>query len=275
MVQILSDSELGHYRDEGYLIPEFRLSELTLSDLREAVDLVVAKAGDTRPEYLINPHMVPWPDSQNPFLEAAREPRILDMVEQVLGPDLVLWICRILCKPALDGQEVPWHQDGAYWPIRPLSTCSIWIAIDPSTRENGCMRVIPRSHLSDTLYQHQTAERANLVLHREVSGDQFDESMAVDLELAPGQMSLHDVRMIHGSASNQSENRRAGLIFRYMPASSFFDRSLARSGDTKPKFDITEQPLFLMRGTDRSGRNNFTYGHQDWQAHMARTMCVA
>ena len=170
----------------------------------------------------------------NPFMAAARHPAVLDMMEQIIGPDIVLWISRILCKPPVKGREVPWHQDGEYWPMRPLATCSVWIAIDPVSTANGCMRFIPDSHKRKELYRHHVSDRKNLVLNLELDRDQFDESKAVNVELEPGQMSLHDVRMIHGSLANTSGQRRAALIMRYMPATSHYDRSLSRNAGTTP-----------------------------------------
>ena len=196
-------------------------------------------------------------------MEAARHPALLDMLEQIVGPDLILWITRILCKPAVKGREVPWHQDGEYWLMRPLATCSAWIAIDPVSTANGCMRFIPGSHLRQELYRHHQANRDNLVLNLELDQDQFDESDAVNVELEPGQISLHDVRLIHGSLANDSGQRRAALIMRYMPATSHYDRTLGRRRDNSP-FNIVDQPLWLMRGVDRTGRNDFQHGHEQW-----------
>jgi ectoine hydroxylase-related dioxygenase (phytanoyl-CoA dioxygenase family) len=158
---------------------------------------------------------------------------------------------------------VPWHQDGEYWLMRPLATCSAWIAIDPVTTANGCMRFIPGSHRREELYRHHQARREGLVLNLALDQDQFDEREAVNVELEPGQISLHDVRLIHGSLANTSGQRRAALIMRYMPATSHYDRSLGRRRDDSP-FNIVDQPLWLMRGVDRSGRNDFEHGHQQW-----------
>jgi ectoine hydroxylase-related dioxygenase (phytanoyl-CoA dioxygenase family) len=207
-------------------------------------------------------------------MEAARHPSILDLLEQILGPDLVLWITRVLCKPAAKGREVPWHQDGEYWLMRPLATCSVWIALDRVSVANGCMRVIPGSHLRKELYRHHVTDRENLVLNLELDRDQFDESTAVNIELEPGQMSLHDVRLIHGSLANTSGERRAALIMRYMPATSYYDRSqVAKRRDNSP-FNIFDQPLWLMRGVDRTGKNDFVRGHQLWRERYAAGLPV-
>jgi hypothetical protein len=120
------------------------------------------------------------------------------------------------------------------------------------------------------MYRHHVTDRDNLVLNLELDQDQFDEAKAVNVELEPGQMSLHDVRLIHGSAANTSGRRRAALIMRYMPATSHYDRSLVtRRRDNSP-FNIFHQPLWLMRGADRSGKNDFVHGHAQWQERYAK-----
>jgi hypothetical protein len=263
----LDDDEIRHYRERGYVIPAYRLPETLVDELRNACDRLIAADPDTRPEHLMNPHLVRWPGARNPFMQVAGYAAILDMIEQLIGPDLILWITRILCKPAGDGHEVPWHQDGQYWPIRPLGTCSAWIALDRVDRDNGCMRFIPGSHRRDELYRHRVSTRKNLVLDQEVVPEEFDEGLAVDVVLEPGQMSFHDVRMIHGSLANPSNRRRAGLILRYFPATSHFDRAIPNAPNAQA-FAVTDQPLILMRGVDRSGKNDFRHGHANWAARL-------
>src|SRR5215510_13585562 len=271
MTTMLDEKELRHYREEGYVIPRYRVPPDLVQRLRAGVDRVLATYTDVAQEDLANPHMIPPTEGPrvNPFMEAARHPQLLDMVEQVLGPDLVLWITRILCKPAATGREVPWHQDGEYWPMRPLATCSVWIALDPVSTANGCMRFIPGSHRQRELYRHHQTDRANLVLNLELDQDQFDEARAVNVELEPGQMSLHDVRLIHGSLANTSGQRRAALIMRYMPATSHYDRSQVKQTGSSP-FNLFHQPLWLMRGVDRSGKNDFVHGHAQWEERYAK-----
>jgi ectoine hydroxylase-related dioxygenase (phytanoyl-CoA dioxygenase family) len=271
MHAVLSDAELEHYRERGYVIPRYRLPAALLQRLREGVDRLLATYTDVAQEDLANPHMLPpteGPDA-NPFMAAARDPRVLDMVAQILGPDVILWITRILCKPPVNGREVPWHQDGEYWPMRPLATCSAWIAIDPVSTANGCMRFIPGSHKRQELYRHHVSDRENLVLNLELDQDQFDQASAVNVELEPGQMSLHDVRLIHGSLANTSGQRRAALIMRYMPATSHYDRSRVRQRKDNSPFNIFDQPLWLVRGVDRTGRNDLVHGHALWRERYA------
>lgn len=273
----LSTAEIEQFREEGYVIPKYRLPDEVLARLRGALDGLLATYVDVAPEDLANPHMLPnGPDNAvNPFMLAARQPEILDMLEQVLGPDLILWITRILCKPAAKGREVPWHQDGEYWPMRPLATCSVWIALDPVSTANGCMRFIPKSHKQTQLYRHHVSERDNLVLNLELDQDQFDEATAVNVELEPGQMSLHDVRLIHGSLANTSGQRRAALIMRYMPATSHYDRALVQQRGKPSPFNIANQPLWLMRGVDQTGKNDFAHGHAQWRERYAKGLLPA
>ena len=157
--------------------------------------------------------------------------------------------------------EVFWHQDAHYWPISPLATCTVWIAIDDSVVENGCLRVIPGSHQKKELYTH-LKEDGDVVLDQRLQSKYFDESTAVDVELKAGQMSLHDVYMIHGSNPNYSARRRAGIAIRYMPGSSFLERRRPEGiSNTGPRVDFSTRPLWLVRGQDLTGKNDFTIGH--------------
>jgi ectoine hydroxylase-related dioxygenase (phytanoyl-CoA dioxygenase family) len=262
----LAPEEREAYRTQGYVVPRYRLPEARVDALRDVLDRLIRDNPTIRPERLVSAHI----EGRNSegvrgsraFLDLARDEAILDLVADAIGPDIILWGCQIFCKPGGDGMEVPWHQDGQYWPIRPLATCTAWIALDPSTRENGCLRVIPGSHRGRVLHPHLTEDRTDVVLTQRAADGSFDEATAVDIELAPGQMSLHDVYMIHGSAPNRSPRRRAGVAIRYMPATSHFDRDLIpptdRSGYT---VYFARRPLWLLRGRDVSGRNDFTIGH--------------
>jgi ectoine hydroxylase-related dioxygenase (phytanoyl-CoA dioxygenase family) len=137
------------------------------------------------------------------------------------------------------------------------------VALEPSTVENGCLRVIPRSHAQRTLHPHLHEDRRDVALNQRLAGGTFDERDAVDIELEPGQMSLHDVYMIHGAAPNRSGRRRTGVALRYMPATSVFERDLRPvDGKTGVPVDFARRPLWLVRGVDRSGRNDLSVGHR-------------
>ncbi len=138
----------------------------------------------------------------------------------------------------------------------------MWVALDPSTRANGCLRVIPGSHAAQQLHEHLHEDRSDLTLNQRLAAGSFDEAQAVDIELQPGQMSLHDVYMIHGAAANASPQRRTGVALRYMPATSLFDRRLKPvDGKTGVPVNFAHRPLWLVRGQDRAG-NDFVTGHR-------------
>jgi ectoine hydroxylase-related dioxygenase (phytanoyl-CoA dioxygenase family) len=184
------------------------------------------------------------------------------MVAQLIGDGVILWGCHFFCKPGGDGYETPWHQDGHYWPIRPLATCTVWIALDRSDHENGCLKLIPGSHRDHELLDHLHEDRDDLVLSQRMATGTFDEADAVALELEPGQMSLHDVYMIHGADANRSDRRRAGVALRYMPATSVFERDLnPAEGKSGIPVSFATRPLWLVKGVDRTGRNDFEVGH--------------
>ena len=180
------------------------------------------------------------------------------MVEQVLGSNFALWNSSFFAKPAHNGRATPWHQDGEYWPIRPVATCTVWIAIDDANSTNGCLKLIPGSHKKNELLVHETNPDPNLTLNQEVLSSEFDESRSVELVLKAGQMSLHDVRMVHGSDANTSPHPRRGMTLRYMPLTSVFDRELALIQSEDMGFKAhQDRTLFLMRGTDQTGKNDF------------------
>lgn len=263
---MLSNSEVEHYLEHGFVVPCFRLPAERVERLRLALDRVIAANPEKRPEQLVSVHIT-GNNSEGvvgdvEFMDVCRDPDILDAVEQLIGPDIVLWGCQAFCKPPGDGMEVPWHQDGNYWPIRPLATCTLWIAIDESHVDNGCLRVIPGSHRTRQLTEHQKEDRTDLVLNQRVVDGEFDETTAVDVELEAGQMSFHDVYMIHGSNPNRSTRRRTGLAIRYMPATSVFVRD-SNSNGTGAGYAVyfSNRPIWLLRGEDRTGENDFKIGH--------------
>jgi ectoine hydroxylase-related dioxygenase (phytanoyl-CoA dioxygenase family) len=249
---MLTPDQIEQYQAEGYVIPDFRLEPEVIEDLKA----MHARLIERHPEFHdYCPAVLAFDPG---FLEIARRPEILDMIEQLIGPDIALWNSSFFAKPALHGSTTPWHQDGEYWPIRPLATCSAWIAIDDSTVDNGCLRFIPGSHRRASLLEHQFNGADGLSLPMELGPEQFDGSTAVDIVLEAGQMSLHDVYLIHGSEPNRSPNPRRGMTLRYMPTASVYRRELANPASlSKGRLSMAERTLYLMRGSDASGENDF------------------
>lgn len=263
----LSPAEINKYHKDGYVVPAFRLSDARVTALRETLERLLRDNPGVRPEKLVSAHIEGQNDEgvrgSKDFLALAQDPAIVNMVSQVIGEDIILWGCHVFCKPPGDGYETPWHQDGHYWPIRPLATCTVWVALDESVVENGCLRVIPGSHQGKILHAHLHEDREDLTLTQRMADGTFDESLALDLELQPGQMSMHDVFMIHGAAANRSARRRTGVALRYMPGSSCLERGQhSLNGRTGVGVNWATRPLWLLRGQDRTGRNDFNVGHR-------------
>jgi ectoine hydroxylase-related dioxygenase (phytanoyl-CoA dioxygenase family) len=262
----LQADEIAHYRSEGWVIPRYRLPQARIALMAAALETLLRDNPGVRPEKLVSAHVEgdngEGVRGSRAFLDLARDPEIVELVSGVIGEDVILWGCHVFCKPAAEGYETPWHQDGHYWPIRPLANCTVWVALEDSTVENGCLRVIPRSHTGERLHPHLHEDRTDLTLNQRMAAGSFDEASAVDLELQAGQMSLHDVYMIHGAKANTSGRRRTGAALRYMPATSVFERDLRPAdGQTGVPVNFAQRPLWLLKGVDRSGRNDFTVGH--------------
>ena len=264
---ILSEKEISDYRLNGYVVPSFTLPADMVNALQTTLQQLIDANPGVRPEKLVSAHIEGKNDDgvvgKRDFLELAMYPPLVDMVSQVIGNDVALWGCQVFCKPPEEGYETPWHQDGQYWPIRPLATCTVWVALEPSLVSNGCLRIIPGSHTNKILHPHLHEDKAELVLNQAVDTDCFNPSDAVDLELQPGQMSLHDVYMIHGAKANTSNIRRTGVAIRYMPTTSHFDRDLRPAkGTSGLNLNFATRPLWLLKGQDVSGRNDFQVGHR-------------
>ena len=260
--RLLSDDEVEAYRRDGQLTPRHRLAADLMERVSLGVERLIAQNPDVRPEQLVGAHIGQSADSGvrgvEDLLACDAHPDILDMVEQILGPDLIMWGSQVFSKPAGDGLAIPWHQDGQYWPIRPLATVTVWIAIDPARVDNGCMRVIPGTHRQG-LMAHESTDDPGLALNQGLS-EPIDEARAVDVELEPGQVSLHDAMIVHGSNANRSGRRRCGYAIRYMPATSLFDRRVPPTRIARNQvLDFSQRPIWLMRGRDRAG-NDFTVG---------------
>ena len=194
------------------------------------------------------------------FLDVATHPELLDVVEQLVGPDLILWNALMFYKRAENGPMVPWHRDGFGYPIEPIATTSIWIAVTESTTDNGCLRFIPGSHLTSDPGVHDSTPKDGEMFSGSLDPESFDESTAVDVVLEPGQFVIFDVYTIHGSRTNNGTQPRAGDSCRYMPGTSVYHHGKAEVRD-QPGYGHESRALMLVRGQDRTGSNDFERGH--------------
>ena len=263
---LLSGKEILSYQRDGFVIPKYRLNTKDLEKLKDAtLDLI-----DTYPhiptEGLVSPHILyagsNRSDIHSTFLEICKLTPLLDIVDQLIGPDIIVWGSRIFSKAPQTGRATPWHQDGEYWPIRPLATVTVWISIDESNEENGCLKILSGSNRTQTLLPHQSLTGKGAALDKEIKPEFIKNEDIVSVPLEPGQMVIFDVFTAHGASPNFSEQRRAGFAIRYMPVTSLFDRNMnVGSGQDDVQTDLGQRALFLVRGEDKTGNNNFKIGH--------------
>lgn len=242
---MLSAGQVEQYHEDGYVVADYRLSAQVIAAIKADHQHLITR----HPQFSDYCGALLLYDLG--FLNYARDPHILDMVEQLIGPDFALWNSSLFAKPARIGTRTPWHQDGEYWPIRPLATCSAWIALDDATPDNGCLRFLPGTHKQQELAEHHFNDADDIALPLELDPAHVNEDDAVDLVLEAGQISFHDVYLMHGSDANTSDDPRRGMTLRYMPTTSVYRRDLGKS----PVDD--KRSLFLMRGVDLSGENDF------------------
>jgi ectoine hydroxylase-related dioxygenase (phytanoyl-CoA dioxygenase family) len=253
---MLTESQINEYKQNGFVIPDFVMPENILLKIEERHNKLLK----THPEFKnYCPAVLSYDEG---FLDFCKNEIILNFVEQLIGPNFALWNSSFFAKPAIDGHATPWHQDGQYWPIRPLATCTVWLAIDDATIENGCLRFIKGSHIDQKLKAHNINNDKNLTLNQELVKEEYDEKKAVNLILKRGQISLHDVYLVHGSEANNSPKARRAITMRFMPTSSLFDHKLARDNQLFSKLNVnkySDRKVFHARGIDISGKNNLTY----------------
>ena len=170
--------------------------------------------------------------------QIARKPAILDAVEALIGPDILVFTSTVWAKAAGDRRFVSWHQDSAYFGLDPHGEVTAWVALTDSRRDNGCLRVMPRSHLAAD-YSHDETRDANNLLIRGQAIRGLDESIAVDVELQAGEFSLHAERTVHGSLANDSARPRVGYAIFYIPP--------------HVRSTLGRRSALLVRGTDRHG----------------------
>jgi len=169
-----------------------------------------------------------------------RTPRILDVVESILGPDIMVWGSTFFVKEPHSESYVSWHQDLRYWGFDSDAQVSAWVALSPVTRENGCMRLVPGSHKGELVDHNDTFDESNLLTRGQEAAIPIDEQAVVHVELAPGQASFHHGRLLHASAPNRPDERRIGLAINYIAPH-------VRQVVAKTDFAM------LVRGKDRFG----------------------
>ncbi|HEX8496878.1 MAG TPA: phytanoyl-CoA dioxygenase family protein [Actinomycetales bacterium] len=205
---------LQHFEDEGYVIFRDVLDSGLIAEAGEHVAWLQERYPDRTGEELS--HELVAKDAF--WVRLVSDPRLLDIAELFVGPDISLFASHYIAKAPFSGKAVLWHQDGAFWPLEPMKVVTLWLAVDDSTPENGCLRVVPGSHRNALLDMRDRPD-VESVLGAEIEVD-VDEADAADMVMTKGSVEVHHPNIIHGSNANTSPNRRAGLTIRYIPTST-------------------------------------------------------
>ncbi len=240
MSKALTNDQIKSYRENGFVFPlgpafnDSQMEEIR-SGLEELIKLL--EPGESTKE------IREWHEAGRFLYDICMNDVFLDHVEDLIGPDFYLWASNFFIKDPGKGDTVAWHQDAYYWPMDPVESATVWLAVDDVDESNGAMLFIPGSHKTGFI-EHERLGDGDSVLGLGIPTDKLERSKAVSVNLSAGEFSIHDDKLIHGSPRNSSSRRRAGLTIRYSP--------------TRVKNDMKINPHFrtyLCRGDDCYGHN--------------------
>jgi len=245
MSKLLPRESVEQYRRDGFFFPIRVLSPAEARQYRARLEAVEREqGGPLRGELRHKSHLIfTWLDT------LVRHPAILDAVEELIGPDILCWSSSFFIKEARDSAFVSWHQDATYWGLSEPDVVTAWVAFSESSLESGAMRMVPGTHRKQVAHRDTFAPDNLLSRGQEIMVD-VDEAKAVDIVLHPGEMSLHHVRMFHGSPPNRSDDRRIGYAIRYIPtrirqmAGQRDSASLVQGVDRYGHFDPEQPPAY-------------------------------
>jgi chlorinating enzyme len=267
MPKTLTPEEAGKYNEDGFHFPVRVMSEDEARTYRAKLEAFEADQGGyltgrkRQKLYLV----LTWMN------DLVRHPRILDAVEDILGPDILCWQAGFFIKEPHSKGFVSWHQDSTYWGLSKPDVTTAWLALSPATLESGAMQVAAGTHSGDQLAHEDTFDPNNLLTRGQKLSTDFDRSRQIDMVLQPGEMSLHHVRLAHASQPNVTDDRRIGLAIRYVaphvrqitgvPDSAM----LVRGEDRHHNFEDPDAVALHDRVT--SAREGFIYKDTDKGAH--------
>jgi len=243
MSRILTAAQVDAYRRDGYHFPVRVFSPDDARELRGCLERYERAAGaPLQGKWRVKSHLLfTWAD------RIVHHPAVLDAVEDLVGPNILCWTTNFFIKEAASPGFVSWHQDAAYWGLEPEEVVTAWVALSPSNAESGCMKVLPGSHFDSHIPHRDTFAANNLLTRGQEIAVDVDEARAVSMPLEPGEMSLHHIRLVHGSAPNHSADRRIGLAIRYLPTHVRQTKNrdsamLVRGVDEFRHFDLEPRP---------------------------------
>ncbi|MEM9332561.1 MAG: phytanoyl-CoA dioxygenase family protein [Pseudomonadota bacterium] len=219
----LAKDQVKKYLDDGFLFPLRAMDAATSRAYREQLEQLekhYVSAGpkrDLNQYFRVNAHIV-----MPMAVELARNPIILDAIESIIGPDILIWGVEFFIKEAKSDKIVSWHQDMTYWGLGEDVSgdtehlASAWVALSPATLASGCMKFVAGSHKNEIQPHNDTFGEDNLLSRGQELAVEVDPADEVPIELQPGEFSIHHGRMFHYSGPNLSNDRRIGCVIRYV-----------------------------------------------------------
>jgi ectoine hydroxylase-related dioxygenase (phytanoyl-CoA dioxygenase family) len=243
MPKILTQQQIDTYWRDGCVFPIRVMSSDEAAEVRDRLEAFEKESGGPlQGDLRHKSHLLfSW------LGDLVRRDRIVDAIEDLYGPNLLCWTTNFFIKEANNPAFVSWHQDSTYWGLNRPDVVTAWVALTPSNKANGAMGFIPGTHTSDQIPHRDTFAKNNLLTRGQEVAVDVDESKAVAIELEPGEISLHHVRLVHGSPPNPSNNRRIGFAIRYIPTSvsqiaGEDSATLVRGVDTHHHFEHEPRP---------------------------------
>ena len=245
MPRLLSTEQIAAYQKDGLLFPIKVMGEAEAHKLQVNLEQYEEKnGGPIQKEWRHKVHLLfTWAN------EIIRNPKILDAVEDLIGPNIMCWTTNFFIKEANDPSFVSWHQDSTYWGLEPADVVTAWFAMSDAPIESGAMKFLLGSHQWEQVEHKDTFNSNNLLTRGQEISIDINEEDGVYAPLKAGEISLHHIRAAHGSAPNTTNHRRIGLAIRYIPTYvkqlKIRDSAmLVRGTDSCSNFDLEEEPLY-------------------------------
>ncbi len=236
MTKLLTKPQIEQFWRDGYSPPLRVVSEQSAREMRRQLEAYEAEhGGPLKGSVRFKSHLLfKW------LNDLIRNPIIVDAVEDLIGPNILVWSTDWWIKEAHSQSFVSWHQDSQYWGLDTSKLVTAWVGLSPSTIESGCMRVLPGSHLGPDLPHRDTYHDDNMLTRGQEIVEGIDESKVVNLEVQTGEAAIFAFRIAHASHPNTSDDRRIGMAIRYIPPDA---------RQTRAAHDIAS----LVRGEDALG----------------------
>ena len=243
MPKILTQAQIDQFWRDGCVFPVRVMPEAEALEIRRRLETFESENGGPLKGALRHKsHLLfTW------LGDLVRNNGIVDAIEDLYGPNLLCWTTNFFIKEADNPAFVSWHQDSTYWGLDKPDVVTAWVALTPSNKANGAMKFIPGSHTKDQIPHRDTFAKNNLLTRGQEVAVEVDESKAVAITLEPGEISLHHVRLVHGSPPNPSQDRRIGFAIRYIPTTvaqiaGEDSATLVRGVDTHRHFELEPRP---------------------------------